>query len=385
MTRFFCPGRVVLAGNHTDQQRGRVMAAAMDRGVTAEAEPNDDGVIRVFCKDFEPIEVDLKRLWPDEKEQGRPSALVRGIAGSLSEIIPQLQGFDAYLFNDLPPGRGLAASATLSVLVGFILATFSGAQVPPEELARAAQKAETRWYGRPCALVDTLTCAMGGGVYMDVLENKIVPIDCDFDSLGLALCLTDTGDNSLPEESTCSQIAADMSAVAQQFGEPVLARVRRPVFDEQWPAHQTDPKWVCARHFFDETWRVSSMADALGLRDGQRYMELMNESGRSVEKLLRAIIGEGSGDSLARCLEASGNLLAGRGAWRVHSGGFAGFVLALMPEMHFELYMAGMDKLFGAGACQRIHISPRGVCLAQEDKALFNGRGFPEEAAPLLG
>ena len=172
---------------------------------------------------------------------------------------------------------------------------------------------------------------MGGGVYMDVLENKIVPIDCDFDSLGLALCLTDTGDNSLPEESTCSQIAADMSAVAQQFGEPVLARVRRPVFDEQWPA----------------------------------------------------IIGEGSGDSLARCLEASGNLLAGRGAWRVHSGGFAGFVLALMPEMHFELYMAGMDKLFGAGACQRIHISPRGVCLAQEDKALFNGRGFPEEAAPL--
>ena len=385
MTRFFCPGRVELAGNHTDQQRGRVMAAAMDRGITAEAEPNDDGVIRVFCRDFEPVEVDLSRLWPDEKEKGRPSALVRGIAGSLSEIIPRLQGFDAYLFSDLPPRRGLAASATLCVLVGFILATFSQAEVPPEELARAAQKAETRWFGNPCALVDTLTCAMGGGVYMDVLENKILPIDCCFDSLGLAVCLTDTGETPPPARAAFTQIAADMSAVAQQFGEPVLARVRGPVFDEQWPAHQTDRQWMRARHFFDETWRVSSMADALGLRDGQRYMELMNQSGRSSEKLLRNITADGCGDGLARCLEASGNLLAGRGAWRVHSGGFGGFVLALMPEMHFELYRAGMDKLFGDGACQRIHISDRGVCLAQEDKALFNGGGFPEEAAPLLG
>ena len=342
MTRFFCPGRVELAGNHTDQQRGRVMAAAMDRGITAEAEPNDEGVIRVFCEGFDPIEVELSRLWPDEKEQGRPSALVRGIAGSLAEIIPELRGFDAYLFSSLPPRRGLAASATL-------------------------------------------TGAMGGGVYMDVLENKILPIDCDFDSLGLAMCLTDTGDNNRQAEAAYAQIAADMTAVAQQFGEPVLARVRGPVFEEQWPAHQTDRQWMRARHFFDETWRVSSMADALGLRDGQRYMELMNQSGRSSEKLLRNITAEGCGDGLARCLEASGNLLAGRGAWRVHSLGFAGFVLALMPEMHFELYQAGMDKLFGAGACQRIHVSPRGVCLAQEDKALFNGRGFPEEAAPLLG
>ena len=385
MTRFFCPGRVELAGNHTDQQRGRVMAAAMDRGITAEAEPNDEGVIRVFCEGFDPIEVELSRLWPDEKEQGRPSALVRGIAGSLAEIIPELRGFDAYLFSSLPPRRGLAASATLSVLVGYILATFSGAEIPAEELARAAQKAESRWFGKPCALVDTLTCAMGGGVYMDVLENKILPIDCDFDSLGLAMCLTDTGDNNRQAEAAYAQIAADMTAVAQQFGEPVLARVRGPVFEEQWPAHQTDRQWMRARHFFDETWRVSSMADALGLRDGQRYMELMNQSGRSSELLLKNIWSESCGDGLIWGLEASGQLLDGKGAWRVHSGGFAGYVQALMPERYFDGYKAAMDELFGQDACRRVHVSPRGVCLAQEDKALFNGRGFPEEAAPLLG
>lgn len=385
MTRFFCPGRVELAGNHTDLQRGRVMTAAMDRGITAEAEPNDEGIIRIFCEGFDPVEVDLSRLWPDANEKGRPSALVRGIAGSLAETVPTLRGFDAYLFSDLPAHRGLSSSAALTVLIGFILATFSGAEMPPEDLARAAQKAEARWYGKPCALADSLACALGGGVYVDMLENKIRQLDCDFDGLGLALCLTDTGVDNQDAAADFDQIAADMTAVAQTFGEPVLARVRVPLFDEQWPAHQTELPWMRARHFFDETWRVASMADALGLRDGQRYMELMNQSGRSSERLLHNITREGGGDELARMLKASGNILAGRGAWRVHSGGFGGCVQALMPEMHYELYHSTIETLFGAGCCHRIHISPRGVSLAQDDKALFTSRGFPEEAAPLLG
>ena len=387
MMRFFCPGRVELAGNHTEQQRGRVMAAAMDWGITAEAEPNDAGVVRVSCEDFPPIEVDLDRLWPDEKEQGSPSALVRGMAGVLSETVPGLRGFDAYLFSDLPAGQGLASSSAFSVLMGFILATFAGTHIPAEELARASQKAEMRWFGKPCSLADPLACALGGGVYMDVLENKILPIECDFESLGLAMCMTNTGGSTAAAEPAYARIAADMAEVAQAFGEPFLAKVRGPVFDERWPQHQDDPKWMRARHFFDETWRVASMADALGLRDGQRYMELMNQSGRSSEMLLKNAWSESSGDGLMWGLEESGRLLDGVGAWRVHSGGFAGYVQALMPQYVLPRYQAAMDELFGPGACRHIRISRRGVCLAQEEKRLFTGeadRGFPESAAPLL-
>ncbi len=388
MTRFFCPGRVELAGNHTDMQRGRVMAGAMDLGIAAEAEPNDEGVIRAFCKDFDPIEVNLDRLWPDEKERGTSAALVRGMAGELSEAGVRLRGFDAYLFSDLTPGQGLSSSSAFTVLIGFILATFSGAEIDPEELARIAQRVETRWYGKACGLSDPLACALGGVVYMDVLENKIVPIQCDFDSLGLAMCLTDTGGSASQAAPAYAQITSDMADVARFFGEPFLARVRGPVFNEQWPQHQDDPKWMRARHFFDETWRVASMADALGLRDGGRYMELMNQSGRSSEMLLRNAWNEAYGDGLIWGLEASGQILDGKGAWRVHSGGFAGYVQALMPEQYFENYRAAMDELFGEGACRRIHISARGVRLAQEDKLIFSppeGRGFPESAADLLG
>lgn len=360
------------------------MAAAMDMGITAEAEPNADGTVRVFCEGFDPIAVELDKLWPDEKQSGTSAALIRGTAAGLAQAGLTLRGFDAYLFSDLPAGHGLASSTAFAVLTAFILAAFAGGQVPPEELARIAQKAEARWFGKAGGPADALACAMGGGVYVDVLEGRLVPIDCDFDSLGLAMCLTDTGGSNPSAEAAYAQIAADMTRVAQSFGEPFLAKIRGPVFDSRWQEHKDELKWRRARHFFDETWRVSSMADALGLRDGQRYMELMNQSGRSSELLLKNIWLEECGDGLIWGLEESGRLLDGVGAWRVHSGGFAGYVQALMPERYFDGYRAAMDEMFGQGACRRIHITPRGVRLAQDDRRLFPEQGFPEAAEELL-
>lgn len=364
MSRFFCPGRTELAGNHTDHQKGRVMAAAVDMGITAEAEPNGESVIRIFSEGFQPIQVDLHRLWPEESDAGTSASLVRGMAGVLSERLDRLHGFDAYLTSDLMPGGGLSSSAAFSVLVGCMVAHYAeGPEVTPEDLARAAQKAENRFFGKPCGLMDQMACAIGGGVYIDFLENKILPIPCDFDSLGLALCLTDTGGSHALATEAYASIPADMTAVAQEFGESFLARVRVSDFDAEWPEHRDERPWMRARHFFDENWRVAAMADALGLRDAERYIELMNESGRSSERLLQNIIAPECGTALAEGLDLSGSLLDGKGAWRVHGGGFAGFVQALMPEAGFDAYRAAMEETFGEGSCRRIHIRPTGVGL----------------------
>ena len=371
MTRFFCPGRTELAGNHTDHQKGRVMAGAVDKGIHAEAELNGENVIRVFSQGFDPVEIDLGKLWPEESDIGTSASLVRGMAAVLSETPMTLRGFDAYLVSDLVPGGGLSSSAAYSVLLGCIISHFAdGPVIPPEELARTAQKAETRFFGKPCGLMDQMACAMGGGVYIDFLENKILHIDCDFRSLGLVMCLTDTGGSHAQATEAYAAIPADMSAVAQVFGETFLAKVRQSDFDALWPEHTDDPQWMRARHFFDENWRVSAMADALGLRDGQRYIELMNESGRSSERLLRNIESPLVGHELADGLALSARLLEGRGAWRVHGGGFAGCVQALMPEEDFPAYKAAMEEVFGPDSCQRIRISHQGVGVIEEDPLL---------------
>jgi galactokinase len=362
MSHFFCPGRTELVGNHTDHQKGRVIAAAVDKGITAQAQPNGENVIRIFSQGFEPIEVALDRLWPEEREAGTSAALVRGMAALLDQQGLALQGFDAYLASGLVPGTGLASSAAFSVLTGAMIAAFSpGPALAPEQLARAAQRAENRWFGKPCGLMDQLACALGGCVYIDFLEDRILPLDWDLDSLGLALCLTDTGSSHTQATAAYGAIAADMASVAQQFDQPLLAQVRQADFDQQWPEHMTELPWMRARHFFDECWRASAMADAMGLQDRQRYMELMNRSGRSSETLLQNIETADCGQDLAAGLVASARLLHGKGAWRVHGGGFGGCVQALMPQEEFPRYKAAMDALFGPGSCQRIRIYPHGA------------------------
>jgi galactokinase len=115
MRNFFCPGRTELAGNHTDHQKGRVIAAAVDRGISAQAQPNGDNVIRISSQGFGSVEIDLARLWPEEREVGTAAALVRGMAAQLDEMGLALQGFDAYLISDLTPGAGMASSAAFSL------------------------------------------------------------------------------------------------------------------------------------------------------------------------------------------------------------------------------------------------------------------------------
>ncbi len=362
MIKFFSPGRVELAGNHTDHQKGRAMAAATEQGIYAEAEPNGTRLLRISSEGYDPIVVDLDKLWPDEAEAGTPAALVRGVAASLMDGAEELRGFDAYVVSHLPSGRGMSASAAFSVLVGCMISEFAeGAFFAPEELAKAARKAENRWFGKPSGLLDQLACAMGGAIYVDFLNSKIIRMDCDFASMGLAMCLTDTGGSQAGAQEAYAQITEDMSAVARSFGQRWLARVRPADFDEQWLSHKGELPWMRARHFFDECRRAASMADALGLRDGERYMELMNESGRSSEQLLKNIIDPACGEGLATGLALSARLLDGRGAWRVHGGGFAGCVQALMPEELLEPYTAAMDAFFGAGSCQPVHIRKKGA------------------------
>lgn len=369
MMKFFSPGRVELAGNHTDHQKGRAMAAAVEQGIYAEAEPNGSRIIRICSEGYDPVVVDLDKLWPDEAEIGTPAALARGVAAVLTDGAEELRGFDAYVVSKLPSGRGMSSSAAFAVLVGCMVSEFAeGAFFAPEELAKAAHKAENRWFGKQSGLLDQLACAMGGAIYVDFLSSRIIRMDCDFSGMGLAMCLTDTGGSHAGAAAAYGQIAEDMSAVARVFGQQWLAKVRPADFDEQWPGHKTELPWMRARHFFDECRRAASMADALGLRDGGRYMELMNESGRSSEQLLKNIIDPNCGEGLATGLALSARLLDGRGAWRVHGGGFAGCVQALMPEELLEPYTAAMDAFFGSGACQPVRIRKKGAgCLDSDN------------------
>lgn len=352
----FVPGRVELAGNHTDHQNGRVLASAVERGIYAQAAPNGEELVRLRSKGFQEVEVRLSQLALRTQEFGTPTALLRGVLAGFKELGLQIGGFDATLRSTLPSGAGLSSSAAFSVLMGRVLSQlFNDNAIDPVVLARIAQDAENRYFGKPCGLMSQLVCAMGKTLYIDFKAHELEPVKADFAGMGLTLCLTDTGGSHAGLDTSYARIPADMIYIANLFDKGLLGDVDPAEFRAKgWdPANRPVRR---AMHFFDENDRVPLMRDALQRGDGETYMRLMNESGRSSEKLLNNIVTSATGDTkLQQGLEESEKLLSGRGAWRVHGGGFAGCVQALMPTDYFPVYRAAMEQVFGEGKCREIH------------------------------
>ena len=352
----FVSGRTELAGNHTDHQNGRILASAIDLGITAVCQPNSRGVVRVDSEGYGPINIRISQLAVSPREFGTPDALVRGVLAGFDELGLKIGGFDAKVTSTLPAGAGLSSSAAFSVLIGKILSElYNEGQVDPVVIARLAQQAENKHFGKPCGLMG-MVCALGHSVYADFKTGEISPLELDFESMGLSLCLTDTGGSHAGLDTSYARIPADMIYIANMFDKGVLGDVDPEEFRSKgWDSSNRPVRR--AMHFFDENERVPKMRDALIRGDGQEYMRLMNESGRSSEKLLNNIVTSTTGDTkLLQGLDRSAELLEGKGAWRVHGGGFAGCVQALMPKEYFAEYKLEMEKLFGPGSCKEIKL-----------------------------
>ena len=353
----FTPGRTELAGNHTDHQLGRILAAGVDRGLTAICNSNDSQVINIESEGYPAFEIKLSQLKVRPEEFGTSRALVRGMVAQFEDFGLKVGGFDAKISSNLPIGSGLSSSAAFTVMIGKILSDlFNGGEVDPVFIARAAQGAENDYFGKPCGLMDQLACSLGHCVYVDFGTNEITPITADFNEMGLTLCLTETGGSHAGLDTSYARIPADMIRIANMFDKGVLGEVDPEEFYKKGWSLEDRPVRR-ATHFFGENERVPKMRDALLARDGETYMKLMNESGRSSEELLNNIITSATGDTkLADGLELSRKLLEGKGAWRVHGGGFAGCVQALMPTDYFPEYKTEMEKVFGENMCTEIRL-----------------------------
>ena len=168
-TRYFsAPGRTEIGGNHTDHQRGRVLAGAVNLDTVAAVRPNGTGTIRIQSKGYPLSEVDLAQLEPVESEINSTPALIRGVAARFAELGCQVEGFDAYCESTVLPGSGLSSSAAFEVLIGAIInALFFDGKVTQPEIAMIGQYAENVFFGKPCGLMDQTASAVGNLVTID--------------------------------------------------------------------------------------------------------------------------------------------------------------------------------------------------------------------------
>ena len=368
--RFFsAPGRTEIGGNHTDHQQGRVLAAAVDLHTCAAVAENQDHCIRIQSQGYPLCQVDLSDLAPNCGEFGTTTALIRGVAARFVQLGCPVSGFDAYVESTVLPGSGLSSSAAFEVLLGTILnALFFANRLDAKAIAMAGQYAENVFFGKPCGLMDQMASAVGNLVTIDFFQKEdpqVLPVDVDFSAFGHALCIIDTGADHADLTDEYAAITGELHNICAHFGQEVLTRIPESEFYRAIPSLRQrcgDRAVLRAIHFYEENARVPQQVAALEQGDFSRFLALVNESGQSSWMQLQNVIpaGRTTHQEVALSLALCRQLLRGRGACRVHGGGFAGTIQAFVPLDLLADFKSQMDDYLGAGACHILSIRPQG-------------------------
>ena len=363
------PGRAEVVGNHTDHNRGRVLAASVNLDSVAAVADNHSNRVCLFSEGYDqPFIVNLNDLEVFEDEKNTTSALIRGVAARLKQLGYKIGGFNAQVTSTVFKGSGLSSSAAFEVmLVAAFDALFNGWVIDAKENARISQYAENVYFGKPCGLLDQTASAVGGLVALDFAPEiaSVEAMTYDFKSKGYAVCVVSAGGDHGDLTDAYASITIEMHQVAQAMGVDVLAKVTPDQLMEALPKLKNqvpDRAILRAFHFVDETRRVSDAIDALRRDDLTAFFNAVIESGESSWKLLQNLHAEGSeNQEMPLACEISRRMLRGRGAWRIHGGGFAGTILAFVPLDMLDRYASVMDSVFGKGATTVLSIRPQGV------------------------
>ena len=369
---FSVPGRSELSGNHTDHNRGRVIAASVDLDIVAVVAKREDSVIRVKSEGFDEDTVDLSEYTAPRPENfGTSASIIAGVAAGFLKNGYRVGGFDAYTTSDVPEGSGLSSSAAFENMIGTVLAhTYNGGNPDATEIAKISQYAENEFFGKPCGLMDQVASATGGIVAIDFKDAnapQIEKISFDLTARGYALCIIKTGGSHADLTEDYAAIPKEMKSVAKALGHEVLAEASEEELLSALPTLRetlSDRAILRAIHFFEENKRVTAKKAALESGDLDKFLSLVKASGLSSFCYLQNVYSPKAYTeqkvSLALCLS---ELYLGDkpGAWRVHGGGFAGTIQAFLPTKEVAGFKEFIDGALGVGATTVLSIRNHGA------------------------
>jgi galactokinase len=387
---FSAPGRTELAGNHTDHNHGKVLAASIQLDNTAIVQIRNDNIVFFRSTGFPDVKVKLTDkdgnpdLQPKPEEEGTTEALIRGIAAELKQRGCSINGFSANADSTVFAGSGLSSSAALETLFGRIFDSLYGeGKRSPLEIAQIGQIAENKYFGKPCGLMDQAACAAGGVVAIN-FANTVCPeikqINFDPAAAGFSLCVVNTGGSHADLTADYASIPAEMKKVAAFFGKTVLGELEKnTVLSRAADVRKEfgDRALLRTIHFYDENARVDAMTvfltemntavtDTLKQQALYNYLGFVNESGDSSWQLLQNIYSPQRPEiqSISVALALTKDFFRKQklqGACRVHGGGFAGTIQAYIPLDAINAYRARLESVFGAGSVTVLRIRPIGA------------------------
>ncbi|MCQ2470705.1 MAG: galactokinase [Clostridia bacterium] len=362
---FSAPGRTEVGGNHTDHNHGKVLAASINLDTIAAAAKRDDGMIYEKSSGHGMNKVDTNDLEPNEAEFGKSCALIRGMCAGFKKYGYNIGGFNSTGVTQVLSGSGLSSSAAYEVLIGTILNyLYNDGKVSSVDIAKIAQFAENVYFGKPSGLMDQMACSVGGFISIDFKDNSnpvITKADFDFGKTGYSLCIIDTKGSHADLTDEYAAVRGEMEAAASVFGKSVLREVDEAEFYKNIALVREkcgDRAVLRATHFYNENHRVERLKKALAENDFEQFKSIIIESGHSSfmfnQNVFSTKATASQPVSVALCI--CERVLAGKGAWRVHGGGFAGTIQAFVPDCVLDEFKAEIEAVYGDDSCHILKI-----------------------------
>ena len=264
-------------------------------------------------------------------------------------------GFDAYVSTNVIAAAGVSSSASFEMLICTIIDHFfNEGKMTYNDYAKIGQYAENVYWDKASGMMDQMACAVGGPVLFDFADRdnlKYSKLNFSFGKFGYRLVIVNTGKGHADLSQEYSEIPGEMKAVAKVLGVELLYETNVEALLEHCNEIEDDRAVLRALHFFGETSRVEEAADAIHHDDYDKFLKLIDESGTSSWELLQNCytMKDFHEQKITRTLALTQLFLKkiGAGVCRVHGGGFAGVIAAIVPEKEQDNYVEYISRFVG--------------------------------------
>jgi len=352
---FAAPGRVNLIGEHTDYAEGFVMPAAIDFATLAGISPRTDGKIAIWAENYGEERVFEAGALPEERS-GHWSDYPVGVLRMLEEDGHRIPPLSLTLWGDVPLGSGLSSSAAVEVATALAAADLVGAQYDGPGLARLCQRAENRFVGSSCGIMDqfvSVNAREGCALLLDCrdLSYRLAPIPAD-----VALVIANTMVRHAVTGGEYTSRRAEVEEAAAVIGRhrPEVKFLRDATVEdlERWGGEMSPNALKRARHVITENTRTVAAAEALIQKDLHELGRLIAEAHWSYSRDFEASCEEA--DAMVELAQGLPGLIGAR----LTGGGFGGCTVNLVEAQQAEAFRASLGESYRlrTGIEAQIHI-----------------------------
>ncbi len=344
---YFAPGRVNLIGEHIDYSGGYVLPCALTLGTYAIARKREDDNILFYSMNFPEDGVKRSSIQEYQIEDEKDwTNYPKGVIWAFAQKGWKLPcGLELLFYGDLPAGAGLSSSASLEVLMGFILNDLFGFDMSGEDLALCGQRAENEFCGVNCGIMDQFAVAMGKkdyGIYLNTsdLSYEYIPVNLPEAKIVIANSNKKHSLNESKYNERRQECEKALEELQKVVGINNLCDLDERTFETYKVMIKDEIRQQRARHAVYENSRTQKAVEALKKNDIVLFGKLMNESHQSLSKDY-----EVTGEEMDALVEAAWQQEGVIGS-RMTGGGFGGSTVSVVREDCLASFMEGTGKIY---------------------------------------